>query len=166
MRKQNLKLIAGVLAAAMALPAAVNLAEPLRAGAYELLGEGDFDFKIAPWQTVGTLPAKQQFDIDDGAAHIRIITSHGAESAYWDLQFRHRNLDFKQNHVYKVSFKAKASRNGLELLSHISNVRDDAWYFVLDGSSMDMHMGGDGTCRLGLGQEGLRQGDSDLLLAL
>ena len=142
MRKQNLKLIAGVLAAAMALPAAVNLAEPLRAGAYELLGEGDFDFKIAPWQALETFPAKQEFSIDGGAAHIMILQAQGS-GANTDLEFRHRNLDFKKGHVYKVSFKVKAARSGMELISHIGNLRDDAWYFVLDGSSMDMHMGPD-----------------------
>ena len=143
MHKYSKKITAGLLAAAMIVPTTVSIAEPLEAFAYELLGETSFSHKMLPWHTVENSPARQNFELADGTVHIRILIPEGAEKERWDLQFRHRNLDFKKGHEYKVSFKAKARRKGMELYSFIGNLSDSEEYFVLDGSTNDMHMGPD-----------------------
>jgi len=135
------KIVAGMMTAAMILPLNVSLAEPMRASAYELLGETTFDHKIIPWQIVESSPARQYFELSEGAVHIMIRVPTGKEGEKWDLQFRHRNLDFKAGHDYKVSFKVKSRRNGMELCSTISNLTGSEEYFVLDGTTNDMHMG-------------------------
>ena len=137
------KIIAGFLTAAMVIPTTVIPNGTINASASELLGETSFDYKILPWHTVEANPARQYFDIDDGAAHIMIQVPQGADKEKWDLQFRHRNLSFKANHEYKVSFKAKSKREGFELCSKIGNLRGDEEYFELDGMTNDMHMGPD-----------------------
>lgn len=139
------RLIASILAAAMIVPAAVNLAVPMTASAYEMLGESDFDHKVLPWHVVSASPAKQEFRCEDGEMHIWIITPIGQDKERYDLQFRHRNLNFKQGHTYEVSFKAKAQREGMELYSAITNIRQDKFYFssLRDGSMvMGPDMGG------------------------
>ena len=135
------KIVAGMMTAAMILPLNVSLAEPMRASAYELLGETTFDHKIIPWQIVESSPARQYFELSEGAVHIMIRVPTGKEGEKWDLQFRHRNLDFKAGHEYKVSFKVKSRRNGMELCSTIGNLTGSEEYFVLDGTTNGMHMG-------------------------
>ena len=141
MRKHYNKIIAGVLTAAMIVPTAVSVAEPMRSYASQILGETTFDHKMLPWHTAEASPAKQYFDIADGNVHITILVPEGADKEKWDLQFRHRNLNFQKGHEYKVSFKAKSSRDGFELCSCIGTIKGDEEYFELDGSSNDMHMG-------------------------
>ena len=51
------------------------------------------------------------------------------------------SLDFKKGHEYKVSFKSKVKRSGMELYSFIGNLSGIEEYFVLDGLTNDMHMG-------------------------
>ena len=141
MQKQIKKIAAGILAAAMIVPTTVSITEPLSASAYEILGETSFSHKCIPWCPVESSYAKQNFNFDDGAAHLVIIQPYGEYHEQWELQFRHRNLSFKKGHQYKVSFTAKAKRNGMEICSHIGNLTGDERYFVLDGKSNDMHMG-------------------------
>ena len=141
MHKNYKKIVAGLMTAVMIAPTAVSISEPQKASAYELLGETSFEYKMLPWHTVETSPAKQQFELDDGTAHIKISVPEGPEKERWDLQFRHRNIDFKKGHEYKISFKVKSNRNGIELYSFIGNLSDSEEYFVLDGSTNDMHMG-------------------------
>ena len=143
MNKKFRKIVAGLLSAAMAVPMTAGLTVPMSVSAYEVLGESTFDHKILPWHTVEAAPAKQYFVLEDGAVHITIMEPIGADYEKWDLQFRHRNLDFKKGHVYKVSCKVKSNRDGMELDSYIGNIRGDEEYFVLDGASEDdkMHMG-------------------------
>ena len=143
MQHHSKKLIAGLLTAAVLIPAPVSLITPQPAAASELLGETTFDYKIVPWHTVQTSPARQEFNIDEGAAHIRILNPAGDDRSQWDLQFRHRGLNFKASHEYKVSFKVRAQRQGMELASHIGNLADSERYFVLDGQSAGMCMGPD-----------------------
>ena len=143
MHKYSKKITAGLLAAAMIVPTTVSIAEPLSAFASELLGESTFDYKMIPWHTVENSPARQNFELSDGTVHIRILIPEGAEHEKWDLQLRHRSLDFKKGHEYKVSFKVKARRYGMELYSFIGSLSDSEEYFVLDGSTNDMHMGPD-----------------------
>lgn len=143
MKKHCKKFTAGILTAAMLVPTAVSIAEPVRTSAYELLGETTFEHKMIPWHAVETAPAKQTFELTDGAVKLSILVPNGAERERWDLQFKHKNLSFKAGHEYKVSFKSKANREGMELYSFIGNLSDSEEYFVLDGSTNNMHMGPD-----------------------
>ena len=139
-KKFSRAIAASLMAATMIAPTVANVA-PMSVSAGQVLGESTFDFKALPWHTCETSPAKQDFLIEDGAFHITIDKADGGEGAKWDLQFRHRNLNFKAGHTYKVSFDAKSSRNGMELCSKIGNIKGDQEYFVLDASSGDMVMG-------------------------
>ena len=143
MHKNYKKIVAGLMTAVMIAPTAVSISEPQKVSAYELLGETSFSHKMLPWHAVENSPAKQEFELTDGAVNIRILVPEGAEKERWDLQFRHRNLSFKAGHEYKVSFKSKARRSGMELYSFIGNLSGTEEYFVLDGSTNDMHMGPD-----------------------
>ena len=109
----------------------------------QVLGETSFDEKLVPWQTVETAPARQAFCLQDGEVHITVLYPEGATRWADDLQLRHRGLDFRKDHVYKVSFQAKAAREGMELISSITDTGGHNYYFVLDGGTGDMHMGPD-----------------------
>ena len=141
MHKNYKKIAAALLTAAMIAPTTAGITPQHNASAYELLGETSFDYKMVPWHAVQASPAKQTFVLTDGAVNIRILVPEGPEKERWDLQFRHRNIDFKKGHEYKVSFKSKAERSGMELYSFIGNLNDTEEYFVLDGLTNDMHMG-------------------------
>lgn len=108
-----------------------------RINAGELLGETSFDYKMLPWRTAESSPAKQFFAIEDGAVHITIKNAQGMDGEAWDLQFRHKNLNFKAGHTYKVSFRVKSGREGMELLSAIGNIKGDEDYFVLNENKME-----------------------------
>ena len=141
MRKHSQKIIAGILAAAMIVPASVNIIEPMKVSALQILGETDFTYKMLPWLTVESAPAHQRFELSDGAVHLTILSAKGATNSQYDLQFRHRNLSFQKNHIYKVSFKVKSKRKGMELVSTINNAAANDWYFVLNGETGQMEMG-------------------------
>ena len=112
------------------------VASPLNVSAGQLLYETHFDYKMIPWHTCESAPAKQTFSIEDGAAHIAVISPSGAAKEKWDLQFRYRGLDFVAGHKYEVSFTVKALREGMELDTHIGNLAGDQEYFVIDGDEM------------------------------
>ncbi len=144
MHKKISKAIVGsLMSAAMLATAVTGVIAPMSASAGQVLGETTFDHKALPWHTCETSPAKQDFDVKSGEFHITVKVPLGGEQAKWDLQFRHRNLNFKAGHTYKVSFQAKAKRNGMMLNSKIGNIKGDEEYFELDGNSNDMHMGPD-----------------------
>ena len=146
MHKKSRMIIASLAAAAMVAPTAVGFMAPLSASAVEVCGESDFAYKALPWHTCESSPAKQNFAIEDGTFHVKILNPKGPEQQ-WDLQFRHRNLDFKKGHTYEVSFKAKASRSGLKLNSKIGQPNSPyEEYFDLqpDGFVMGPDMGGGG----------------------
>ena len=134
---------ASIMAVSMIAPTVANVA-PMAASAGQVLGETTFEYKALPWHTCETSPAKQDFRIEDGAFHVTILNAVGGDHEKWDLQFRHRNLNFKAGHTYEVSFTAKASRAGLELCSKIGNIAGDEEYFVMNGTEMSMgpHMDG------------------------
>jgi endoglucanase len=140
MHKNTKKILASLMAMAMIAPAIPNMA-PIKANAGLVVGESTFDHKALPWHTCESSPAKQDFSIDDGTFHVKVLVPEGGDKEKWDLQFRHRNLNFKAGHEYKVSFKVKGSRAGMELCSKIGNIKGDEEYFELDGGTNDMHMG-------------------------
>ena len=144
MHRNSKKIIASLLALATIAPMAVTMT-PLTASAGQVLGETDFTYKALPWHTCESSPAKQNFKIEDGAFHIEVVKGEGADGAKWDLQFRHRNLNFKKGHTYKVSCKVKAKRDGMEICSKIGNTKGDEEYFDLkDGKFvMGPAMGGE-----------------------
>ncbi|SHM41475.1 glycoside hydrolase family 9 protein [Ruminococcus flavefaciens] len=142
MHKKTKKLLASVMAMATIAPAAVATIAPMTASAGLVVGESTFDHKALPWHTCESSPAKQNFELTkDGTFHVMIKVPEGADHEKWDLQFRHRNLAFKAGHEYKVSFKVKAKRAGMELCSKIGDISGNEEYFELDGGSNDMHMG-------------------------
>ena len=135
-RNRTKRVIASILAAAMIVPAAVNPAFSMTASAAELVGESDFDDEIIPWRLVETSPAKQDFELDDGALHITVLRPQGAEKERYDLRIQHPNLDFRKGHTYEVSFKVKAKRNGMELFSRFTtpNLREEYFSTERDGT--------------------------------
>jgi len=140
--KKLRKVLATVAAVAML---AGSVASPMMSvSAGQVLGETSFEYKALPWHTCESSPAKQEFSLAGEAFHVKIITAKGADGEKWDLQVRYRNLNFKANHKYTVSFKAKAKRAGMELCSKIGNIKGDEEYFVINETKMQMgpHMGG------------------------
>ena len=129
-----------MLAGTFAVPDALNA---VRAG--QILGETSFDYKMLPWHTCESRPAKQDFELtEDGNLHIKILKAEGAEGEKWDLQLRHRNLNFRAGYTYEINFKVKAKREGMELCSQISNIKGDEVYCILNCDKMQNgpHMGG------------------------
>ncbi len=117
---------------------------PAATNEVQVLGETSFDYKLLPWHFVSSSPAKQQYAVEDGTAHVTILKARGYDGEKWDLQFKHKNLSFKKGHTYEVSFKAKANRSGIELGSKIGNYKGDEEYFVGNGDEFQMgpHMDG------------------------
>lgn len=144
--KRTLSAVMAVVMSASMLTTGFNAGaadetEPLGSLPGQKLAETSFDYKILPWNPVSTSSNGQFVDIDDGAAHIRINKGTGLDQSFWDLEFRYRNLNFKNGHEYKVSFKAKARRNGMELHSRITNKGASELYFGLGGDNNEMIMG-------------------------
>ncbi len=142
--KRSLAAVAAVAMLAGAVAAPLSNVDVVSAG--QVLGETSFEYKALPWHTCESSPAKQNFEIKGGELHVMILTAQGADKEKWDLQVRHRNLNFKANHKYTISFKAKGKRAGMELCSKISNIKGDEEYCVLFGDKKEMgngpHMGG------------------------
>ena len=145
MYKHIKKILAGVLTAAMITPLTIVPPAALNAQAYELLKETSFDKKLLPWQAVSQNGAYQTWDIEDGAAHMTIYYPYGEYQAQSELQFRYDGLNFQKGHQYKVSFKVRSAREGMELVSYIGHldgpIDDVKYYFALDGRTNDMQMG-------------------------
>lgn len=141
MHLKTKKIIAGIMSLAMVSASSVSFIAPMQASAVQVLGESTFEKKALPWYITSSSPARQDFELEDGTFHIKIIVPIGAEKEKYDLQFKYRNLNFKKGHEYKVSFKAKSKRNGMELCSFIGTLNGMEEYFVLDGVENDMHMG-------------------------
>lgn len=141
MKKKVFKSIAAsFVSVAMIVPSVANFS----VSASQLIGEISFDNKALPWQSVQTGDADQNIQIQNGALLVDIFSANGADNEKWDLQLRHRELDFKAGHTYEVSFKAKASREDFELCSQIASVSGEELYFVLNEDEMinGPHMGG------------------------
>ncbi len=146
MHKKIAKAVAATFMATTLLSTTVATVVPMSVSATkEVLGETGFDYKALPWHTCESNPAKQDFNLEEvdgnGAFHIKVTEPVGAEKSKWDLQFRHRNLNFTAGHVYKVSFRVKSNREGMELCSKIGDMSGDLEYFELDGNAGNMHNG-------------------------
>ena len=133
---------AGIMSTAM-VASAMYTAVPMTVSAASLVEYSNFDHLLLPWQFVSVSPAKQSFDVKSGAAHSVILVPSGKDSANYELQFRRRGLQFKEGHEYKISFKVKASREGMEITSQFCNYPGMEYYFVLDGKAGKMTMGPD-----------------------
>jgi endoglucanase len=141
MHKKIVKAVTASLMAASMLSTTVATVVPMTVSAGQVLGETKFEYKALPWHTCESQPAKQTFRIEDDAFHVKVLVPEGAEKSKWDLQVRHRGLNFTKGHKYEVRFKAKAKRDGMELCSKIGNTKGDREYFELDGNKGEMHDG-------------------------
>ncbi len=136
LNKKIRKIMAAVTAVALLSGSVAIPATNVFAG--EVLGETGFENKYLPWRGYETSPANQSISVEDGQLHIEILQAVGEYREKWDLRTEYRNINFQKDHEYTVSFKAKSNRSGLELCSHIGNVKGDEEYFVLDGDKMQM----------------------------
>ena len=85
----------------------------------EILVDSRFDNEDSIWEQITASPADQKASIEDGALHINILEGTGADTSKWDLQTLTRKIYLKAGETYKIGFKAKANRKGLELDSQI-----------------------------------------------
>ena len=74
MHKKASKLAAVIMSLAMVASSTVSAAEPMNERAVSVIGESTFEKKSLPWRTCAAYPAKQAFDLDDGAFHITIYS--------------------------------------------------------------------------------------------
>ncbi|MDE5570021.1 MAG: glycoside hydrolase family 9 protein, partial [Ruminococcus sp.] len=116
MHKKFSKAIAGsLMSAAMLATSVTSVLAPMSASAGQMLGQTDFeDGTGLPWHTCETNPAKQKFEIKDGKYVVEIVNvpdpSEGA--GRWDLQFRHRGLQFVSGHTYKIHAEVTVDQTG------------------------------------------------------
>ncbi len=148
MRKKHSKaVIASLLAATMTVSAVFPAMPVVAVTEGEILGESTFDYKMIPWHTVDARPARQDFRIEEGAVHITIISAKGESRDTYDLQFRHRKLNFQAGHKYKVSFTAKSNRDGFLINSYIGDTGNPYHEYCClkkEGFVQGPHMGGGG----------------------
>jgi len=142
LNKKIRKVMASVMAVALLAGSVSMPAENVFAG--EVLGETGFENKYLPWRGLESAPANQNISVEDGQLRVEILNPTGECCERWDLRTEYRNIKFKKGHEYTVSFKAKSNRSGLQLCTHIGNVKGDEEYFVLSGDKMQMgpHMDG------------------------
>ncbi len=149
MNKKFSKAVAASFMAATMLATTVATVVPMTVSAGQVLGETTFDHKALPWHTCETNPAKQTFTLDKtegdgGAFKVEILKSQGGDKEKWDLQTRHRNINFKAGHTYTISWSAKSSKSGLKVFTKISNIKGDEEYWTGNeqGGGNGPHMGG------------------------
>ncbi|MBP5363637.1 MAG: glycoside hydrolase family 9 protein [Ruminococcus sp.] len=129
MHKKLTKALTGsIMAAAMAATSVAGVMAPMSANAGQLLGATDFEDGVGlPWHTCETNPAKQKFDIVDGAYTVTIKNNMGGNGR-WDLQLRHRGLTIKSGHKYHIHAEITPSADG-EIYSKIGNYAGTAEYW-------------------------------------
>lgn len=96
-----------------------------------IIGMGDFDDEIAlPWHPVQEDPARQSFELADGAFKTTIINSY-----YGNLQFRHRGLHIEAGHEYKIAFDLNSTSDGnIYTAVQKYNGEDLQWLNGLEGT--------------------------------
>jgi endoglucanase len=130
MHNKIAKAVTASLMATTLLSTTVGTVLPMTVSAAgQILGETTFDYKALPWHTCETSPAKQTFKIEDGAFHVTILNNQGGDKDRWDLQVRHRNLNFYKGCTYKIKWRAKASRNGVKVYTKIGDISGDHEYW-------------------------------------
>ncbi len=143
MHKKFSKVAASLMATTVIASSAAAIA-PMSASAGQVLGETDFEYKALPWHTCESSPAKQNFSLADKNFHVEILSADGADAEIWDLQVRHRNLNFTKGHKYTISCDVKANRSGVELKSKIGDISGKEEYCDLgpSGFALGPAMGG------------------------
>ena len=129
--KRIAKAVAASVMAATMLTTTVATVVPMTVSAGQVLGELNFDYKALPWHTCETNPAKQEFNLDEGTFHVKVLNPGGEAAggeSRWDLQTRHRKIHLIAGHQYEVSYKVKVSRPGIQIYSKISNIACDVEY--------------------------------------
>ena len=111
-RRAVRSLLGSLMAAAMTAASFTGAMVPLSSNAGELLGATDFDDGVGlPWHTCESFPAKQTFEIENGAYNVTIVNNTGG-SGRWDLQFRHRGLWIETGHKYHIHAEITPSEDG------------------------------------------------------
>ena len=102
-KNRAIKALTGsLMAASMAVASVTGIMAPVCANAGELLGATNFDDGVGlPWHTCSTTPARQDFEIENGAYTVRVLNNFGGDGR-WDLQFRHRGLQIQAGHKYHI----------------------------------------------------------------
>ncbi|MGN0621543.1 MAG: glycoside hydrolase family 9 protein [Porcipelethomonas sp.] len=124
MQKKLVKAVAASLMTAAMLSTTVATFAPMSVSAGNMLGQSNFDEGVGlPWHTCETNPAKQSFELKDGAYIVKIINNKGPEGR-WDLQLRHRGLKIQSGHTYKISWEITPSDDGY-IYSKVGNYKGD-----------------------------------------
>ncbi|MBR3969974.1 MAG: glycoside hydrolase family 9 protein [Ruminococcus sp.] len=105
-------IVGSLMSAAMLATAVTSVIAPMSASAGQQLGQTDFtDGTGLPWHTCETNPAKQKFEIKDGAYHVEVVNENGSDGR-WDLQLRHRGLKIEAGHTYEISGEVTCDKAG------------------------------------------------------
>ena len=128
-KRELIKAFSGsLMAAAMAVTSVASVMIPVSANAVELLGATDFEDGVGlPWHTCSSGPARQDFEIEDGAYTVKILNNLG-EDGRWDLQFRHRGLEIINGHKYHIHAEITPSADGY-IYTYIGNYSNTAEYW-------------------------------------
>lgn len=126
MKRKISKAVTGSLVAAAMLSSSVTAVMPMTASAEPsepkaTLIDTNFDTDpvLLPWRVVESQPAKQTFEVRDGALRVQIINPEGTNNRS-DLQLRLRGLYLMQGHEYTLSFSVTPDADGY-LYSRIGN---------------------------------------------
>ena len=132
MHKKIAKAVTATLMATTLLSTTVATVVPMSVSAGEILGETTFTYKATPWHTCETNPGKQEFDIDGGNFHVKVLNPAGDAAGgegRWDVQTRVRNLNFRAGHTYKITWRAKASSSSVMVYTKIGTIdgKNEYW---------------------------------------
>ena len=136
------KIMASVMAAAMAVSATAVGVSSITAFAGDQLGEGTFNEGVGlPWHICESATGVMKFDIADGVYNILIEETGGVGNGgegRWDCQFRHRGLTMKPNHTYRITYSVNPSNAGKMYVKMGDMTNDDAEYWHGNGKELKM----------------------------
>lgn len=105
-------------------------------------GEGTFEEGVAlPWHICENATGSMEFDITDGVYVIYLENIGGTDNSgegRWDCQFRHRNLYIEWDHTYRITYSVWASEEGNFYTKIGDMTNDDAEYWHMNGTVLDM----------------------------